>query len=81
MIKENELLNNIRKLEAESAVLLKKYFNGDLAYIKKYVNTKKNPLKNPYEGGKVNTNFHNDEMPIEVSHCICLSVILSDFVL
>ena len=32
-----------------------------------------------YEG-KINTNFHNDKIPKEGSHCICLSVVLIDYV-
>ena len=32
-----------------------------------------------YEG-KANTNFHNDKIPEEGYHCICLSVILIDSV-
>ena len=28
---------------------------------------------------KIETNFHEDGMPKECSHCICLSVILIDF--
>ena len=30
--------------------------------------------------GKINTNFHNNKIPKESSHCICLSVILIDSV-
>ena len=30
--------------------------------------------------GKMNTNFHNNEIPKEGSHCICLSVILTNSV-
>ena len=30
-------------------------------------------------GGKVNTVFHNDKIPKEGFYCICLSVILIDF--
>ena len=29
---------------------------------------------------KIDTNFHNNKIPKEGSQCICLSVILSDFV-
>lgn len=29
---------------------------------------------------KLNTNFHDDKMPKESSHCICLSVIFIDSV-
>ena len=37
---------------------------------------KKTTIKS-YEG-KVNTNFHNDQMPKEVSEYTCLSVVLTD---
>ena len=30
--------------------------------------------------GKINTKFHDDEIPKKGSYCICLSVILTDFV-
>ena len=30
--------------------------------------------------GKINTNFHDDEIPKEAFYCICLSVILNDSV-
>ena len=30
--------------------------------------------------GKINTNFHNNKIPKELYHCICLSVILIDSV-
>ena len=31
--------------------------------------------------GKINTNFHENKIPKEGSHCICLSLISIDFVL
>ena len=30
--------------------------------------------------GKINTNFHNNKIPKEGSQCICLTVILIEFV-
>ena len=29
---------------------------------------------------KVNKNFHNDKMPKNGSHCVCLSLVLIDFI-
>ena len=31
-------------------------------------------------GDKINTNFHENRIPKESSHCVCLSVILTDSV-
>ena len=44
--------------------------------------TMKNILKPKIKSseGKINTNFHNDKMSKEGSHCICLSVLLFDSV-
>ena len=50
--------------------------NGELAYNEKYVKTKIKSYK-----WKINTNFHNDKILKEDSHCVCLSVILIDSVL
>ena len=42
----------------------------------------KNILKTKIKSyeGKINTNFHNNKMSKEGSHCICLSVLLFDSV-
>ena len=50
--------------------------NGEPAYNEKYVKTKIKSYKR-----KINTNFHNDKISKEDSHCACLSVILIDSVL
>ena len=34
----------------------------------------------PVYNNKINTNFHDNEIPKEYSHCVCLSVILIDSV-
>ena len=47
----------------------------NLTYDKKYLETK----TTSYEG-KLNRNFHDNGIPKEGSHCICLSVKLIDFI-
>ena len=55
--------------------IIKNEFSSDPEYSNKYLKTK---IKSYDE--KVNRNFYNDKMPKEGPHCICLSVILIDFV-
>ena len=55
---------------------IKKGFDSNPVYIKKYLRTKIKSYK-----GKINTNFHNNKIPKEGSHYICLSVILLDSIL
>ena len=55
--------------------IIKNEFSSDPEYSNKYLKTK---IKSYDE--KVNTNYYNDKMPKEGPHCICLSVILIDFV-
>ena len=50
---------------------LKKEFDKESIYIKKYLKAKIKPYN-----GKINTNFHNYKIPKEDSQYICLSVIL-----
>ena len=59
----NEIWSTVRNL-------IKTEFDCEPVYNDKYL---KSRMKS-YEG-KVNTNCHNDKMPKEDSHCICLSVI------
>ena len=48
-----------------------KEFHSDLLYNGKYLKAKVKSYN-----AKINTNFHNNEIPKEGSQCICLSVIL-----
>ena len=50
---------------------IKKEFDSEPVYNEKYLKTKIKSYK-----GKINTSFHNNKIPKESSHCICLSVIL-----
>ena len=54
---------------------INKEFNSNPVYNK--INLK---AKTKSYNGKTNTNFHNNEIPKEGSHCICLSVILMNSV-
>ena len=51
-------------------------FDSEPVYNENYLKTK----TKSYEG-KVDTNFHDDRMPKEISHLICLSATLTDSVL
>ena len=53
----------------------KKEFDSESAYNEKYLKAKKNPYN-----GKLNTKFHNIEIPKESSKFICLLIKLIDFV-
>ena len=55
--------------------IIKNEFSSDPVYSNKYLKTK---IKSYDE--KVNTSFYNDKMPKGGAHCICLSVVLIDFV-
>ena len=44
---------------------MKKGFDSDTVYDDKYVNTKVKPF-----GGKINTNFHDNDAPNERAHCL-----------
>ena len=71
LIKDNELLEKFNEIWSNVSHTIKKGFNSEPAYNEKYLKTK---IKS-YEG-KVNTNFHNDKIPKNDSHCIYLSVVL-----
>ena len=64
---------NIIKPWIKSAIVLKKGFDSEPVYNEKYLKIK---IKS-YEG-KISTNFHDDRIPNEGSHCAILSVILID---
>ena len=55
--------------------IIKKEFDSKPVYTEKYIKTKIKSYNR-----KINTNFHNNKIPNEGSHCIFLSVILIDSV-
>ena len=75
MIKDNKLLEKYNEIWNKVSNTIKKLFDSEPLYNEKYLKTK---VKS-YDG-KINTNFRNDKIPKEGSHCICLSVILIDSV-
>ena len=50
---------------------MKKEFDSETVYNEKYLKTKVISYK-----GKISTNFHDDKIPKEGSHYICVSIIL-----
>ena len=75
LIKDDELLEKYNTIWEKVISIIIRGFDSDPVYNNKYL---KNKIKS-YEG-KINTNFHNDKMPKEGFHCICLSVVLIDSV-
>ena len=75
LIKDDELLKKYNGIWEKVSKSIKKEFYSDTIYNEKYLKTK---IKS-YEG-KINTNFHKNEIPNEDSQFICLSVILIDSV-
>ena len=55
--------------------ILKKEFDSEPVYNEKYLKAK---IKSYY--GKINTNVQNNKILKEGTQCICLSVILNDYV-
>ena len=74
-MKDNELLKEYNEIWDEVNNIIKKEFDRDPIYNSK-------DLKNKIESyeEKVNTNFHNDKVPKEGSLCVCLLVVVIDFV-
>ena len=75
MIKDNKLLQKYNEIWNKVSNTIKKLFDSEPLYNEKYLKTKVKSYDR-----KINTNFRNDKMPKEGSHCICLSVILIDSV-
>ena len=71
LIKDNELLEKYNEICEKVKNNIKKEFDIEPAYNKKYLKTK---IKS--YNGKIDTNFHNNKIPKEESRCICLTVIL-----
>ena len=74
-IKDEKLLEKYNEIWKKVSNIIKKEFDSKPVYNEKYIKTK---IKSCNE--KLNTNFHNNEIPKEGSQCICLSVILIDSV-
>ena len=73
LIKDNELLKKYNEIWKKVSNAIKKEFDSNPVYIKKYLRTKIKSYK-----GKINTNFHNNKIPKEGSHYTYLSVIFLD---
>ena len=74
-IKDNELLENYDDIMRKVKNILKKEFDSEPVYNEKYLKAK---IKSYY--GKINTNIQNNKVLKEGTQCICLSVILNDYV-
>ena len=70
-MKDNELLEKYYEIWEKNKNSIKKEFDSEFIYNRKYLKAK---IKS--YNGKINTNFHNNEIPKEDSQRICLSVIL-----
>ena len=66
LIKDDKLLEKYNEIQEKVSMIIKKEFNCETADDEKYLKTKTNSYQ-----GKINTNFHNDKIPKEDSHCIC----------
>ena len=73
MIKDNNLLEKYNKIWDKFSKAIKKGFDSEPVYNKKYLKTEIKSYK-----GEVNTNVHNDKIPKESPDYICLSVVLID---
>ena len=73
MIEDDELLKKYNKIWKKVKNTINKEFDSEPVCNEKYLKAK---IKS--YNGKINTNFHNNKIPKEDSHCICLSVILID---
>ena len=70
-MKGDELLEKCNDIWEKVKYSLKKEFDSEPVYNKKYLKAKIKPYNE-----KINTNFHNNKIPKEDSKFICLSVIL-----
>ena len=66
LIKDDKLLEKYNEIQEKVSMIIKKELNCETADDEKYLKTKTNSYQ-----GKINTNFHNDKIPKEDSHCIC----------
>ena len=70
-IKHDELLQKYNEFWENVKNSIKNEFHSEHAYNEKYL---KATIRS--YSGKINTNFHNNKIPKEISHCIYLLVIL-----
>ena len=75
LVKDDELLKKDNKMGLQSAKILKR-FDSEPVYNEKYLKIRIKSCKS-----KINTNYHNNGIPKEGSHFICLLVILIGAVL
>ena len=69
------MLEKYNEIWDKVSTVIKKRFDSEPVYSEKHLKAKRKSYDE-----KVNTNFHNDKIPTEGSHCICLSAVLIDFV-
>ena len=75
LIKDNELLEKSNEMWDKVKNSIRKEFVSKPVYNEKYLKANRK-----FYNGKINTNFHNNEIPRQGSQFICLSVILIDSV-
>ena len=75
LIKDDGLLEKYKEIMEKVKKSLKKEFDSEPVYNEKYLKAKIKSFN-----GKINSNFHDDNIPKEGSQFICLSVILMDSV-
>ena len=75
LIKDDELLEKYNEILEKAKNIVKKEFDSEPVYNKKYLKSKVKSYNR-----KINRNFHNNKIPKEGSEFTCLSVILIDFV-
>ena len=75
LIKDDESLEKHNKTLNKVSNSTKKGSDSERVYNEKYLKSKIKSYK-----GKISTNFCDDRIPKQDSHCICLSVILLDSV-
>ena len=73
LMKDAELLEKCNKTWDKFSNSIRKGFDSEPVYNEEYLKTK----AKSYEG-KISTNFHDDRIPKQGSHCICSSVTLTD---
>ena len=71
LIKDDDLLKKYNEIWEKVKNSIKKEFGSKPVYNEKYLKAKIKSCN-----GKINTNFHKNQIPREGSHFICLSVIL-----
>ena len=75
LIMDNKLFEINNEIGEKGRNNFKKEFDSEPVYGEVYLKTK---IRSDEE--KIITNFHNNTIPKENSHCICLSVILINYV-